>query len=118
MTVSIYGIANCDTIKKTKKWLDQANICYHFVDYREPPLSQKTLTEWIDTIGLSTLVNKRSTSWRQLTAEEQKQALDDTTAIPLLQQHPTLIKRPVLTCEQGIFVGFKESQYQDIFNVD
>jgi len=111
---TLYGIANCDSVRKARKWLDNHQIAYQFHDFRQAGLTQATLQQWLTQVSLEALINKRSTSWRQLT-EAQKQDLFDNQNLELILQHPTLIKRPVLQTEQTLQLGFKEADYQKIF---
>ena len=109
--ITLYGIPNCDTIKKTRRWLDQHQLAYQFVDYREQPLSKEQLLDAISELGYDKVLNSRSTTYRQLPTSDKEQ-LDASKALQLLQQHPTLIKRPLLHSPQGYQVGFSEAAYQ------
>ena len=111
MKWTVFGIPNCDTVRKARKFLEQHGVDYDFHDVREQPLSQDTLLRWLSQIPREQLVNKRSTTWRQLTAEQQA-LRDDAQAIALLQAHPTLMKRPVLQHDQQLYVGFNSVQWQ------
>ncbi|PWD87406.1 arsenate reductase [Ignatzschineria cameli] len=110
----VYGIKNCDTMKKAFNWLDLHKISYQFQDYRNPPLPEATLNQLIDKIGLDKLVNKRSTSWRALSESEKAAVMEKESAIAILQAHPTLIKRPVIVTDDQAFVGFSEALYNDL----
>lgn len=115
MTTTIYGIKNCDTIKKALKWLDTNNISYVFHDYRVNGLDE-TLLEQLCTISDPQLMlNKRSTSFRALT-DDQKNNLDNDSLKALFLETPTLIKRPLLIKGSESSLGFKDKQYQDFFN--
>jgi len=110
-TPILYGIKNCDTVRKARKWLDNNGISYQFCDIRNDGLAASTLDEWLVKTDLEVLVNKRSTTWKQLSEAERNQLFDtDPTAI--LQQYPTLIKRPVLCVNDTVTVGFKETDYK------
>ncbi|MCC5851318.1 MAG: ArsC family reductase [Alkalimonas sp.] len=111
--ITLYGIANCDTIKKARRWLEQQQLPYQFIDYREHPLSREQLQKALDELGHTSLLNTRSTTYRQLSAED-KAGLDANKALVLLQQHPTLIKRPLLHCALGYRVGFSVQSYQEL----
>lgn len=113
MTPTIYGIPNCDTVRKARRFLEQQGVDYDFHDVREQPLHAETLTRWLQQVDRDTLINKRSTSWRQLTDDERALA-DDGVAIELLQRYPTLMKRPVLSVDEQVLVGFKEAQWQQV----
>ena len=108
--IRLYGIKNCDTVRKARKWLEQKGIEHSFTDYREEALSKRELENWYDAVG-EKLLNKRSTTWKQLSDAER--AADDKSAIvALLAQHPTLIKRPVLVNSDTVHVGFSDKDYQ------
>ncbi|MBU2978902.1 ArsC family reductase [Alteromonas sp. C1M14] len=114
MTTTLFGISNCDTIKKAKKWLEQHDIDYAFHDYRKQGLDANWLAETESHLGWENLLNKRGTTYRQL-PEEDKQSLNKETALALLLAHPAMIKRPVLHYNNQYFLGFKAEQYKDIF---
>lgn len=107
---TLYGIKNCDTIKKARKWLDQNGIDYLFHDYRENGLTTELLKDFLARSNWQTLLNQRSTSWRQLD-ESKKADLDENKALGLMLETPTLIKRPVLDHDGKLIVGFKAEQY-------
>ncbi|MDN7124107.1 arsenate reductase [Pseudidiomarina terrestris] len=111
MTLTVFGIPNCDTVRKARRFLDEHGVDYDFHDVREQPLPLETLQEWVKQLGRDTLINKRSTSWREL-SDEEKQLLDDVIAVQLLQRFPTLMKRPVLAHQQRLLVGFKSAEWQ------
>ncbi len=106
--LKVYGIKNCDTVKKARRWLEQQSIDYQFHDFREDGISKKQLGEWVKKLGRDRLINKRSTTWRQLT-DEDKAISSDKQAIDLLYQNPTLIKRPVIEANNLLEVGFTEA---------
>lgn len=112
---TLYGIKNCDTVKKARKWLDAKGINYSFHDFRADGLSKKDLQTWIKSVGWEALLNKRSTTWRQLPEKSQK-TVDEGKAVDLMASHPTLVKRPVLVHGKKIQVGFKEADYKAIFH--
>jgi len=91
---SLYGIPNCDTVKKARVWLSNAGVDAHFHDFRKDGLEKTLVQEWIDAVGVELLVNKRSTTWKQLSDAEKSKALGAESA-DILTQYPTLIKRPV-----------------------
>ena len=115
-TPTIYGIANCDTIRKTRKWLDARQIAYDFVDVRVQLLSPARVSLWLEKVGVEQLVNRRSTTWRNLD-DSAREALELGDAEQLLLDHPTLIKRPVLELGSEVIVGFSADHYQQYFNV-
>jgi len=109
--LTLCGIKNCDSVKKARKWLDANGIDYHFHDFRTAGLEQQTLRQWNTAVGWEALLNRRGTSWRQL-PQEVKDAIDETSALALMLENPTLIKRPVLELENGaVQVGFNEDNY-------
>ncbi|MEM9171738.1 MAG: Spx/MgsR family RNA polymerase-binding regulatory protein [Pseudomonadota bacterium] len=110
-TVTLYGLRQCDTCRRAMRWLDANAVAYHWVDIREKTPATHVLSTWIDAVGISTLVNRRSTTWRTLDAAT-RDLLDDTTAPELLRQHPTLIKRPVLAVDKAVSVGFDEADWR------
>ncbi|WP_370981515.1 arsenate reductase [Agaribacterium sp. ZY112] len=112
---TLYGIPNCDTVKKARNWLEQQGIEYRFHDLRKDGISQNDIQVWLEALGPSTLVNKRSTTWKQLSEQEKLAAMSDKAA-HLLETHPTLIKRPVLSSTAGLHVGFKADTYNTIFS--
>ena len=116
MTVTMYGIPNCDTIKKAKKWLQQANIDFEFHDYRKQGVDKEMVTGFCNQLGWELVLNKRGTTYRQL-SEQQKETLDESSAIALLVEHPAMIKRPILLVEDQYHIGFKADQYAAIFNL-
>ncbi|MGL4473458.1 MAG: arsenate reductase [Shewanella sp.] len=110
----LYGIKNCDTVKNARKWLEAHGQSMEFIDYREQPLTQDTLSRWVDALGWQVLFNQRSTSFRALSPED-KQDIDQAKALRLMLDNPTLIKRPVLDTKQGVLVGFSDASYQECF---
>ena len=115
-TPTIYGIANCDTIRKTRKWLDAHQVAYDFVDLREQLPSLSKVSLWLEKVGAEQLVNRRSTTWRNLD-NSAREALERGDAEQILLDHPTLIKRPVLELGSEVIVGFSADHYQQHFNV-
>lgn len=110
--LKLYGIKNCDTVRKARKWLEQNNLAHEFIDFRETPVGPDTIQRWLDAAG-DKLLNKRSTTWKQL-GDEDKAADSDAAVIALLTQYPTLIKRPVLETADAVSIGFSEQQYQQL----
>ena len=108
--LKLYGIPNCDTVKKARKWLESNGINYEFVDFRKNPLSTAQLKDWAETVGLETLLNKRSRTWRELDKDQQDNS-NSTKMLQLMQKMPTLIKRPVLVDKKKVLVGFNNSEY-------
>lgn len=113
-TPVIYGITNCDTVKKARSWLQGKQIDYQFHDFRKQGLSPSLVQQWIDEVGASVLLNKRGTTWRKLPEASQQLAETDQLA-ELLADNPTLIKRPVLQYGETLQVGFSDPQYSKLF---
>lgn len=113
--ITLYGIPNCDTIKKARKWLEAQGVEYTFHDFRKDGLESAQLESWVDELGWETLLNKRGTTWRQL-PEERKQNIDRESAIAAMLESPAMIKRPVLDLGDRRLVGFKDTEYQAIFS--
>ena len=111
--LNLYGIKNCDTVKKARRWLEDHGIEYQFHDFRQDGLDKKLLTSWVDLLGWESVVNKRSTTWRNLTDKE-KEISTNSQAVKLLAANPTLIKRPVVQKGNVLFVGFKESEFKNL----
>lgn len=110
----LYGIKNCDTVKKARKWLENRGVEYHFHDFRSDGLNKDQLQSWLDQIGPEQLINNRSTTWKQLNEHDQKLAMG-TMASAVVLANPTLVKRPVLELPSGLVVGFKIEEYESLF---
>ncbi|MFT7388097.1 MAG: arsenate reductase [Candidatus Endobugula sp.] len=114
---TLFGIKNCDTVKKARRWLDAKKVDYQFHDFRDDGLTEAQVQKWIDTIGLGTLVNKRSTAWKTLSNTEKQQITSHYVYVAaIIVEHPTLIKRPLLENNGEATVGFSEASYNDIFS--
>lgn len=109
----VYGIPNCDTIKKARKWLQAHEVDYQFHDFRKDGLDPALLKNWSATVGWETLLNKRGTTWRQL-PEETRESINEKAAVKIMLEHPAIIKRPVLVKGKKILVGFNEAEYQKL----
>lgn len=109
----LYGIHNCDSVKKARKWLDAQDIDYQFVDFRKDGADKQKITRWVAEAGAEKVLNKRGTSWRKLSPEQQ-QIDSDLALVELLSEQPTLIKRPVLEAGNKLLVGFSETSYLKI----
>ncbi|SFC87829.1 transcriptional regulator, Spx/MgsR family [Pseudoalteromonas denitrificans DSM 6059] len=112
---TMYGIKNCDTIKKAKKWLEANDIAFEFHDYRAQGLTSQMLVEFESKLGWELLLNRRGTTFRQLT-QEQKDGLNKDSALALLLEFPAMIKRPLLIHNDEYHLAFKDAQYTEIFN--
>lgn len=114
MTV-VYGIENCDTIKSARTWLEKNDIDYTFHDFKKNGISEEQLAAWVKQLGWETLLNRRSTTWRNL-PDKQKINLDETRAIAIMKKQPTIIKRPVIEHEGRTHAGFSEAYYKHLFS--
>ncbi len=112
--ITLYGINNCDTVKKAQKWLQQQNINFTFHDFKKQGLSEELLTKFVHLGDWSTLLNKRSTTFRQL-PDEIKNNLTDEVVFNAVLEHPTLLKRPLLQMNNHLHLGFNDTQYQELF---
>jgi len=112
--VTVYGISNCDTIKKARNWLDKEGIEFSFHDYRKHGLEASQLESWVDSLGWENLLNRRGTTWRKL-PEDVKDSIDRDSAIAIMLENPSIIKRPLLIKRKEMFLGFSDSDYQEIF---
>ncbi|PHR84939.1 MAG: arsenate reductase [Colwellia sp.] len=119
--ITLYGINNCDTVKKAQKWLTANSINYAFYDFKKQPLTNELLTQFVELNDWSTLLNKRSTTYRNL-SDDIKNNLTDEIAFEQVLVQPTLLKRPLLLIEtensqsiQQLHLGFKAESYQEIF---
>ncbi|KMK52540.1 hypothetical protein RO21_00535 [[Actinobacillus] muris] len=111
--VKVYGIKNCDTVKKAMKWLAAQGLDPQLHDYRTDGLDPVWLAEMADKLGWENLVNKRSTTWRGL-ADEVKNHLTKERALEVLTEQPTLIKRPIVIKNDQVLLGFNEAEYQTL----
>lgn len=115
--VVVYGLPNCDTCRKARKWLDRFAVAYVFVDYRANPVPASTLKEWAAQLGeWEKLVNRSSTTWRNLLPQRKKPASDPEWTL-LLKEYPALIRRPVVLREdQNVSVGFSDNAFKKAFD--
>ncbi|WP_104662545.1 ArsC family reductase [Ensifer adhaerens] len=111
MTVTIYGIKNCDTMKKARTWLDGRGIAYRFHDYKAEGIDRAHLERWCKEAGWETVLNRAGTTFRKLD-EADRQDLDEQKAIALMLAQPSMIKRPVLEAGGNLLIGFKPDLYE------
>lgn len=114
-TITIYGIPNCDTIKKTLDWFKQKKIPIIFHDYKKEGISKEKLTAWCKLAGWEILLNKKSTTWRKLLPEQQSLISNKAAAIQLMITQNSIIKRPVIEADGKLLVGFDEENFQKLF---
>mgnify|MGYP002715894365 CR=1 FL=1 len=110
LTITIYGIKNCDTMKKARAWLDDHGVAYDFHDYKTAGIAKDKLKQWSEEVGWETLLNRAGTTFRKLD-DAQKADLDQAKAIELMLAQPSMIKRPVLDLGPKRVVGFKPDIY-------
>lgn len=115
MSIEVYGIPNCDTVKKARQWLDAHGVEYAFHDYKKEGADPERLRTWIAAEGVDTVLNRRGTTFRKL-SDAEKTDIDEAKAVTLLQQHPSMIKRPVVEYPGGLLVGFKEDEWAAAFS--
>jgi arsenate reductase len=111
---TIFGIKNCDTMKKAFAWLDAHDLRYDFHDYKTAGIDLDRLKSWSKQVGWETLLNTRGTTWRKLSPTQQAN-LDENKALRLMSENPSLIKRPVLENGKALLVGFVPERYTDAF---
>jgi arsenate reductase (glutaredoxin) len=108
----MYGIRNCDTIKKARAWLEAQGIAYQFHDYKTAGIERERLEHWCRELGWESLLNRTGTTFRKL-AEDQKQGLNERAAVLLMLAQPSMIKRPVLETGNQLLVGFRLERYEE-----
>ncbi|PZR36181.1 ArsC family reductase [Caulobacter segnis] len=114
MTLTMYGIKNCDTVAKARKWLEDRGLAYAFHDYKALGVERPRLEAWVDELGWEVLLNRAGTTFRKLD-DADKQDLDREKAISLMLANPSMIKRPVLDIGERRLVGFKPDLYAAAF---
>jgi arsenate reductase (glutaredoxin) len=112
--VTIYGIRNCDTMKKARAWLDDRGVAYHFHDYKSAGIAAGVLAGWARELGWETLLNRAGTTFRKL-PDKDKDAITEKKALALMEAQPSMIKRPVLDAGGKLLVGFKPEAYEKAF---
>jgi len=108
--ITLYGISNCDTVKKARRWLDQRRLNYHFHDFRKDGLTAAQIKSWLSGQTWEALINKRGRTWRDL-SDSEKQVSNAAQAVSLCCKYPTLIKRPVLVSGKHVLIGFDPGRY-------
>jgi arsenate reductase len=109
--ITIYGIPNCDSCRKARKWLDENSITHEFHDIRVDGLDLKALYRWASQVGWEKLLNTRSQTWRNI-AQSDREGIDEGRALALMYEQPTLIKRPVFESANIVLVGFSADEYR------
>jgi arsenate reductase len=115
--ITLYGIPNCDTVKKARTWLADQQQDFNFHDFKKQGLTAEQVKHWLKSVDWEVLVNKKGTTWRALSDERKAQIVDANSAIALMLENPSVIKRPVLQRTDGSHVGFSDAQYRQIFGL-
>lgn len=113
--MKLYGIPNCSTVKKARAWLDARGIEYEFHDYKKQGVPAKTLREVMKVVGWEALLNRAGPTWRKLPAEVQATVKDAASALKLMQEHASVIKRPLIDRDGQFQIGFSEDNYAAFF---
>ena len=116
MSTTLYGISNCDTVRRARRWLDAHNVEYRFHDFRKEGLQRKTLQTWIAELGWESLLNRRGTTWRTL-PESVRDNIGAQAAEDIMLEHPASIRRPLLAHDGNLFTGFSEVRYSALFGL-
>ena len=112
--LTLYGIPNCDTVRKARRWLDEHGVAYRFHDVKKQGLEPERLNAWVDELGWEALLNRRGTTWRKL-PEAVREGMDRAGAIQVMLENPSIIRRPLLDDGEARHLGFSESQYRELF---
>ena len=115
MTITLYGIPNCDQVRKARAWLAARGLDYAFHDFKKAGISPALAQSWLAALPWETLVNRKGTTWRGLPEERKAQVSDPSSAAALMQESPSVVKRPILAAGGNIYAGFSEDLYQSIF---
>lgn len=116
--MKLYGIPNCNTVKKARTWLDEHGVVYEFHDFKKSGINEDTLKQWLSQVEWEKLVNRAGMTWRGLSDGEKADVTDNASAIRLMQEKTSVIKRPVLVKDgQVLNLGFTEAAYDKLFNV-
>lgn len=116
MSIIVYGIPNCDTVKKARVWLQENGIEFHFHDFKKAGLSADIAQNWLAQQPWEVVLNRKGTSWRGLSDERKAACIDASSALPLLLENPSLVKRPVLEKDGKVLaIGFVAEQYRTVF---
>ena len=113
MAITLFGIPNCDTMKKARRWLEANDVLYTFHDYKKSGVPEKELKQWVKKVGWEILLNRRGTTWRKLD-DSIKDNIDEASAIEVMLNNPSIIKRPVLESGKILLIGFKQEEYQQL----
>ena len=112
MSLTLYGIPNCDTVKKARTWLDDHQIAYTFHDFKKAGLTAEVVRHWLQAVPWEALVNKKGMTWRNLPDAKKATVVDEASAIALMLESTSVIKRPVLCTRDAVLLGFAPDLYQ------
>jgi len=110
--MKVYGIVNCNTVKAARQWLGGRKLAYEFVDFKKTPPTPELLARWCKTFGWETVLNRRGTTWRMLPPATQARVKDEKSAISLMLDKPSVIKRPIVEDGKTTLIGFEEENYR------
>jgi arsenate reductase (glutaredoxin) len=113
--MKVYGIKNCDTVKKARAWLDGHGIAYEFIDFKKTPPSADEIARWCDALGVNMVLNRRGATWKKLTNDEQSRADSQSGAIEIMVARPSTIRRPIVQTGSKFLIGFDVKAYQAEF---
>lgn len=114
LSMKLYGIPNCNTVKTARQWFSDKGITVVFHDYKKQGVPEEQLDHWINSLGWETVLNRRGTTWRQLDEATRQQVSDAASARALMLQYPSLIKRPIVEAAERVIAGFDESVYESL----
>jgi arsenate reductase len=115
MTITLYGIPNCDQVKKARAWLDAQAVPYVFHDFKKAGITRTMIEAWLAELAWEVLINRKGTTWRALTGQQKAAVIDQSSAIELMLASPSVIKRPVLSTGSTTCIGYSEQLYQLTF---
>lgn len=113
--ITVFGISNCDQVRKARKWLEASAVDFTFHDFRKDGLTEEQVQQWVDSLGWEKVINKRSTAWRNID-EEARNNMDADTAVKAAVATPTLVKRPLLAVDDHYIAGFNDQLWQQAIN--
>ena len=112
--IKLYGIPNCDTVKKARRWLADHNIEYQFHDFKKAGVPEAPLQAWLEHFGWEIVLNRKGRTWRQLSEDDRAGVTDIASAKSILLQKPSMIKRPILECGDNVIIGFNEAEFSEV----
>lgn len=114
MKIQLFGIPNCSTVKKARNWLEEHDLEYNFHDFKKSGLDAQRVESWLAQIPKEILINRKGTTWRSLDDQQKRSADQHEGAVALMLDKPSLIKRPILVCDETILVGFDLTRYESL----